>query len=447
MASSKDGDPSLGYLTQKDTEVKILRATKILQEAREHQEAEIRQPKQKIRDPTELADYNLRKRKEFEDLFRRVRWNKDFNRAHSVLGQALEIDYRNHTLWLMYAEVEMKNKFINHARSVWDRAITLLPREILENVAGARQIFERWMNWMPDQQGWFSYIKFELQYNKIDWTRAIFERFFQCPLKVGAWIWFAKFELKNGEVGRARTVYERALFIAFAEFKEWCKESERARCIYKFALEHIPKGMAEDLYRQFVALEKQYGDKEGIEDAIVGKKSPLSYDTWFNYIRLKESMGNTERIREVFEIAIVLRLRRNGLTYEELDARDVERTRECLKLIRHEKFSLPKYGFLQPSLRFGKVFVVGAGELLCVWCKYVELEKSLSETKRMQSIFELAIAQLFLNMPELFISKSELHDLLSKSLKIKNKKNVIIIDFESILSTKKKKKKQRTYRK
>ncbi|KAL5560851.1 hypothetical protein UlMin_037062 [Ulmus minor] len=368
MASSKDGDPSLGYLTQKDTEVEILRATKILQEARERQEAEIRQPKQKISDPTKL------------DLFRRVRWN-------------------NHTLWLMYAEVEMKNKFINHARSVWDRAITLLPR--------------------------FSYIKFELQYNKIDWTRAIFERFFQCHPKVGAWIWFAKFELKNGEVGRTRIVYERALFIAFAEFEEWCKELERARCIYKFSLEHIPKGMAKDLYKKFVALEKQYGDKEGIEDAI----SPLSYDTWFNYIRLKESMGNTKRIMEVFEIAIALRLRRNGLTYEELDAGDVERTRECLKLIRHEKFSLPKYGFLQPSLRFGKVFVVGTGELLYVWCKYVELEKSLSETKRKQSIFELAIAQLVLNMPELLCSflsarkrKSMMLNVNIKSLKNKQTK-------------------------
>ncbi|KAL5577636.1 hypothetical protein UlMin_019335 [Ulmus minor] len=307
MASSKDGDPSLGYLTQKDTEVKILRATKvknktlpiqittnlILQEAREHQE-------------------------------------KDFNRGHSILGQALEIDYQNHTLWLMYAEVEMKNKFINHARSVWDHAITLLPR-------------------------------------------------------VGAWIWFAKFELKNGKVGRARTVYERAVEKKAddEEFEEWCKELERARCIYKFSLEHIPKGMAEDLYRKFVALEKQYGDKEGIEDAIVGKKSPLSYDTWFNYIRLKESMGNTERIWEVFEIAIALKLRRNEILFA--------------------KIWLLAAQFEIRQLNLQEVFVVGVGELLCVWCKYVELEKSLLETKRMQSIFELAIAQLVLNMPELCV--------------------------------------------
>ena len=33
-------------------------------------------PKQKISDPAELAEYRLRKRKEFEDLVRRVRWNQ-----------------------------------------------------------------------------------------------------------------------------------------------------------------------------------------------------------------------------------------------------------------------------------------------------------------------------------------------------------------------------------
>jgi hypothetical protein len=61
------------------------------------------------------------------------------------------VDYRSLTLWLKYAEMEMKNKFVNHARNVWDRAVSLLPRvdqlwykyihmeEMLGNVAGARQ--------------------------------------------------------------------------------------------------------------------------------------------------------------------------------------------------------------------------------------------------------------------------------------------------------------------
>jgi hypothetical protein len=31
--------------------------------------------------------------------------------------------------------------------------------EMLGNVAGARQIFERWMKWEPDHNGWSAYIK------------------------------------------------------------------------------------------------------------------------------------------------------------------------------------------------------------------------------------------------------------------------------------------------
>ncbi|KAF7150540.1 hypothetical protein RHSIM_Rhsim02G0241000 [Rhododendron simsii] len=526
MGAVKDSDPSLGYLTRKDTEVKLPRPTRvknktpapvqitaeqILREARERQEAEIRPPKQKITDVTELNDYRLRKRKEFEDLIRRVRWNisvwikyarweesqNDFPRARSVWERALEVDYTNTTLWLKYAELEMKNKFINHARNIWDRAVTLLPRvdqlwykyihmeEMLGNVAGARQVFERWMTWQPDQQGWLSYIKFELRYNEIDRARSIFERFMFCHPKVSAWIRFAKFEMKNGEIGRARNCYERAvaklgddeeaetLFVAFAEFEERCKETERARCIYKFALDHIPKGRAEDLYRKFVAFEKQFGDKEGIEDAIVGKrrfqyedevkKNPLNYDSWFDYIRLEESVGRKERVREVYERAIAnvppaaekrywqryIYLWINYALYEELDAQDMERTREvyreCLKLIPHEKFSFAKIWLLAAQFEIRQLNLKSARQILgnaigkapkdklfkkyieievqlgnmdrcrklyekylewapenCyAWIKYAELEQSLGETERTRAIYELAIAQPALDMPEL----------------------------------------------
>lgn len=62
------------------------------------------------------------------------------------------------------------------------------------------------------------------------------------------------------------------LFVAFAKFEEHCKEFERARAIYKYALDHIPKGQADDLYKQFVAFEKQYGNRDAIEDVIVSKR-------------------------------------------------------------------------------------------------------------------------------------------------------------------------------
>lgn len=121
--SSREADPRLGYMTKRETEVKLPRPTRvknktpapvqitaeqILREARERQEAEPAPPRQKITDANELAEYRLRKRKEYEDLIRRVRWNtsvwvkyaqwetaqKDFARARSVWERALEVDYR-----------------------------------------------------------------------------------------------------------------------------------------------------------------------------------------------------------------------------------------------------------------------------------------------------------------------------------------------------------------
>lgn len=82
---------------------------------------------------------------------------KEWERARSVYERALDTDYKHQPTWLRYAEVgtavllsgcralskravammrgaacvvqmEMKNKFINHARNLWDRAVTLLPR-------------------------------------------------------------------------------------------------------------------------------------------------------------------------------------------------------------------------------------------------------------------------------------------------------------------------------
>ena len=42
---------------------------------------------------------------------------------------------------------------------------------------GARQVFERWMEWEPEEQAWHSYINFELRYKELDRARHIYERF------------------------------------------------------------------------------------------------------------------------------------------------------------------------------------------------------------------------------------------------------------------------------
>ncbi|KAG5568330.1 hypothetical protein H5410_064655 [Solanum commersonii] len=442
----------------------------------------------KISDPTEVADYRLRKRKEFEGLISRVGWNKsvwvkyteweesqkDLKRARSIWERALGIDAlnRDQTIWLKYVDMEMKNKFVNHARLISCGTSIFIWKRCLA-IAGARQIFERWMGWMPDQQGWLSYIKFELRYNEIERAREVFERFVECHPKVSAWIRFSKFEMKNGEIRRARNCYERAvdkladddeeaeqLFLAFAEFEDKCKETDRARCIYKFALDRIPKGRAEDLYSKFVAFEKQYDDRE-YEDQV--KMNPRNYDTWFDYIRLEESVGNKERIREVYDRAIAnvppaeekwywqryIYLWINYALYEEIDAQDTERTRhvyrECLKLIPHHKFSFAKIWllaalfeirqlrlkearlllgeaigrvpkdkifkkYIEIELHFGNIdrcrklyekYLEWSPENCHAWSKFAGLERSLYETERARAVFEVGIDQPALDIPEL----------------------------------------------
>lgn len=49
--------------------------------------------------------------------------------------------------------------------------------EMLKNVAGCRQVFERWMEWEPEEQAWHSYINFELRYKEVDKGRTIYERY------------------------------------------------------------------------------------------------------------------------------------------------------------------------------------------------------------------------------------------------------------------------------
>mmetsp|Transcript_35189 Transcript_35189/g.67252 ORF Transcript_35189/g.67252 Transcript_35189/m.67252 type:complete len:729 (-) Transcript_35189:192-2378(-) len=485
-------------------------AEQIVREAKEREEDAYQPPANRITDADELAEYRLKKRKEFEDTIRRVRWNAgawvkyakweegqgDLARARSVWERALDVDYHNVSVWLKYVEMEMKHRQVNHARNLWDRAVSLLPRidqlwykyvnmeEHLGNVPGCRQIFERWMQWEPDHQGWMAYIRMELRYNENERARQIFEKYLQCHPVVKTWVRYAKFEAKSGNKARARAVYERAieelgedghteeLFIKFCEFEEHCKELERARFIYKFALDHIPKGQANDLYRRFVQFEKQHGDRDGIEEVIVSKrrfqyeeelkKNSHNYDAWFDYARLEETHGEADKVREVYERAIAnippatekrywqryIYLWINYALFEELEAEDPERTREvyreCLKLVPHKQFSFSKVWLMAAQFEIRQKRLPAARQILGMaigmapkakifktyieielqlgniercrtlyekflewnppncqaWVKFAELEQSLAEADRARSIFELAIAQPMLDMPE-----------------------------------------------
>ena len=60
-------------------------------------------------------------------------------------------------------------------------------------IAGTRQVFDRWMEWEPDEQAWLTYIKFELRYKEIDRARGIYEKFVYVHPEVRNWIKFARY--------------------------------------------------------------------------------------------------------------------------------------------------------------------------------------------------------------------------------------------------------------
>ncbi|CDP04132.1 unnamed protein product [Coffea canephora] len=217
-----------------------------------------------------------------------ARWEEsqqDFNRARSQTERVLEAHYRDQSTLLKYAEFEMRNGFINHARNMEEMVL---------------------MGWQSDLQGWLPYImRFELRYNEVERARVIFERFVKCHPKATSWIKFAEFEVKNGEISWARNYFERAVDKS-RKIRMW-----RGKGVYiSLRLIMLPKGGPRSCVGSLLLLRKLYGDKEWIEDGVVGKrrfeyedevrKNYLNYNAGFDYMRLEawfEDSAETETTR------------------------------------------------------------------------------------------------------------------------------------------------------
>lgn len=253
--------------------------------------------------------------------------------------------------------MELKGRNVQHARNLFDRAVTLLPRidqlwykyvyleELLGNVAGARQVFERWMQWEPDDKAWQAYIKMEERYQELDRASAIYERWVAVRPEPRVWVKWAKFEEERMKLDKAREVFQMALeffgddpeqiekaqavFNAFAKMETRLKEYDRARVIYKFALDRLPRSKSLALYAAYTKFEKQHGTRSTLETTVIGKRriqyedelaqDARNYDVWFDYARLEEGAfrslreedGSEEeveaainRVREVYERAV-----------------------------------------------------------------------------------------------------------------------------------------------
>lgn len=406
----------------------------------------------------------MRKRKEFEEVLRRQRqhigiWLKyaqweaaqqNFRQARSIFERALDIEFQNHSIWLKYLEMEMRNKFVNHARNLFNRVTGILPRvdqfwykfahmeELLGNYAGARTIYDRWMEWEPEDLAWLQYVKFEERCNELERARIVMEKYVNCRPSVDSFIRLCKFEEKNLNVPRCRAAYERGIevlgdddldekfYLRFAQFEERAKEIDRARAIFKLALDRLPKSQSQDLYKKYVAFEKQRGGREEVDNVVLNrrrfkyeeelKEGPRNYDAWFDYIRLEESTSDLARIREIYERAIASRpplnqkrfWRRyiffwlNYALFEELEAGDIPKTRSVyeamIKAIPHQQFSFAKVWRLYAEFecrqlnidKARKIFgqAIGVCGKVKIFKAYADLEMRLGNIDRCRKIYE-----------------------------------------------------------
>ncbi|TDL16887.1 protein prenylyltransferase [Rickenella mellea] len=454
-------------------------AEQLLREAQERQETAFRAPKQRVEDFEELHEYRGRKRKEFEERIRRTRGNlKEWQSYASwEVNMTVHGPFTNElsmsTLgaspsgsptprWSSRAATSNTHATSSTAPSPSSRASTssgtnMSTSRSSSNVAGARQVFERWMKWEPEDKAWQAYIKMEERYTELDRASAIYERWVAVRPEPRVWVKWAKFEEERMKLDKAREVFQMALEFfgddteqiekaqavlnAFAKMETRLKEYDRARVIYKFALDRLPRSKSTSLYAAYTKFEKQHGTRSTLESTVLGKRriqyeeeithDPNNYDVWFDYARLEEgavrslveeSASGEEveeavgRVREVYERAIAnvppgdakrfwrryIFLWLDYALFEEIDVKDYERARQIYKttltVIPHKRFTFAKVWLMFARFEVRRLDLPAARKMLgtaigmCpkekLFKGYIELEVDLREFDRARQLYE-----------------------------------------------------------
>jgi crooked neck len=311
------------------------------------------------------------------------------------------------------------------------------------NVERARLLFQRLVVAYPSVSVWLKWARFEEEHASAQFARDVYEQTveFYETLKVrddGAALAAAAAEVAGDDAAPASSSavpvsddidddasknndddasaasasavasvdghLERVL-TAFAQFEERCGQYERARAIYGYALERLPRVGAQALSRACIRFEKQHGDEQRIDDIVLQRRrmiyerelsaAPRHYDLWFEHVRMAQSaraaalrraertvrvLGapdeaqvaavaeSTHDVRRLFERAVehvppavekrhwkrYVHLWLRYARFEELQCEDAERARDvltrCLALVPHKRFSFAKLWLALASL-------------------------------------------------------------------------------------------------
>ncbi|NXR36822.1 CRNL1 protein, partial [Zosterops hypoxanthus] len=340
--------------------------------------------------------------------------------------------------WHSYINFELRYKEVDRARSIYERYI--LFRALAELVLIH-----------PDVKNWIKYARFEEKHSYFAHARKVYERavefFGEEHMDEHLYVAFAKFEENQKEFERVRVIYKYAL--------DRIPKQDAQNLFKNYTIFEKKFGDRRGI-EDIIVSKRRFQYEEEV------KANPHNYDAWFDYLRLVESDTDAETVREVYERAIAnvppiqekrhwkryIYLWINYALYEELEAKASKRTRQvyqaCLELLPHKKFTFAKMwllyaqfeirqknlplarralgtaigkcpktklfkGYIELELQLREFdrcrklyekFLEFAPENCTSWIKFAELETILGDIDRARAIYELAISQPRLDMPE-----------------------------------------------
>ena len=83
--------------------------------------------------------------------------------------------------------------------------------EVLGEYTKARNIFAKWMEWVPGEKAWMSFIKFEERMGEPEKAKKILYKYMEVYPTLEAYLKVAKFEIKGRNKPAARQIYERII--------------------------------------------------------------------------------------------------------------------------------------------------------------------------------------------------------------------------------------------
>ena len=309
-------------------------------------------------------------------------------------------------------------------------------------VANARVVFERWMRWEPDHNGWNAYVRFRDAIQ--GWgSRAKGVRAYWRVPSLGQGVRaVGQVRVRPGrDRERARGVRVRGGADGAGDGRgpacTWRSLSSRSSPANTRARptpsrsSNLPKEKARRVFQTFASFEKQHGDRQGIEDVVLGKRrvtyeedvrsNPENYDAWFDYAHDgrerggfgKDARGVRARRRrrptldgEAVLAAVHLPLDQlravRGARGEGQRARARGVHRECLKLVLHASFSFSKIWILaakfeirrrKRSRRRARSWASPSGSLLKakIFETYVDMEMQLGNVDRCRVLYQKAL--------------------------------------------------------